>query len=99
MAERRGPAELARAARSLTGDEALARRLSRHSLLRAAPRRELVDVVREICGLHAQVMASAELSLGLRVSRVTRADLARELWERKTLVKTYGIRGTVHLFP
>lgn len=44
-------------------------------------------------------MASAELSAGLRVDGLTRADLAAALWERRSLVKMYGIRGTVHIFP
>jgi hypothetical protein len=30
---------------------------------------------------------------------VTRADVRAALWERRTLIKTYGLRGTVHLFP
>ena len=44
-------------------------------------------------------MPSAELSAGLRVDGVTRTELSRELWERRSLVKMYGLRGTVHLFP
>jgi hypothetical protein len=30
---------------------------------------------------------------------MTRQDVATELWQRRHLVKTYGIRGTIHLFP
>ena len=80
-------------------DQVRARRLERHFLSRRAPPERLVDVVRGICGIHAQVRPSAELALGLRVDGFTRRDLAAALWERRTLVKTYGIRGTVHLFP
>ena len=32
-----------------------------------APRRKALDVVRDICGLHAQLTASAELTLWARV--------------------------------
>ncbi|OLC53569.1 MAG: hypothetical protein AUH85_13925 [Chloroflexi bacterium 13_1_40CM_4_68_4] len=77
----------------------LARRLARHHLLRPAPRTSLADVVGALCGIHAQVMPSAELSLGLRIRGFTHEDLDDALWRRRELVKTYGIRGTVHLFP
>ncbi|MGW6359655.1 winged helix DNA-binding domain-containing protein [Streptomyces sp. NPDC055092] len=48
-------------------------------------------------GAHAQVLSAAELSLGLRIEGATRADVRRALWEERSLVKTYGPRGTVHL--
>src|SRR5438067_2010608 len=80
-------------------DEVLTWRMGRHHLLAPAPRDRLVGVVGALCGIHAQVMASAELSLGLRVAGATRRDVAAALWEERRLVKTYGIRGTVHLFP
>ena len=84
---------------ALTWKTALARRVARHHLLRPAPRARLVDVVSEVCGIHAQVMPSAELSLGLRIARFGARDLADALWERRELVKIYGLRGTVHLVP
>lgn len=59
----------------------------------------MADVAEEVCGIHAQVMSSAELSLALRVEGATAADVRHELWERRSLVKTYGHRGTLHLFP
>ncbi len=50
-----------------------------------------------MAGVHAQVMSAAELSLGLRVQGTTREDVAAALWEERSLVKTFGPRGTVHL--
>jgi hypothetical protein len=44
-------------------------------------------------------MSAAELSIGIRVDGVTRRDVQAALWEQRTLVKTFGLRGTVHLFP
>jgi hypothetical protein len=85
--------------RSLTWSQVIARRLQRHWLLEPAPPDDLVRVAGAVCGIHAQVMATAELSLGLRVAGVTRLRVRQELWERRRLVKTYGLRGTVHLFP
>jgi hypothetical protein len=40
---------------------------------------------------------SAELMLGLRVAGITRQDVRAALWEKRTLVKTVGLRGTLHL--
>ncbi|MEW2632366.1 winged helix DNA-binding domain-containing protein [Streptomyces sp. NPDC048389] len=51
-------------------------------------------------GAHAQVLSAAELSIALRLpSGATRADVRRALWTDRTLTKTYGPRGTVHLLP
>ena len=76
-----------------------ARRLSRsHLLSRAAPGR-LLDVVRDTCGVHAQVMAAAELSIAARVGGIIRADVQAELWEWRRLVKNWTLRGTIHLHP
>ncbi|MDF2745692.1 MAG: hypothetical protein K0S88_7073, partial [Actinomycetia bacterium] len=50
-----------------------------------------------LCGAHAQVLSAAELSIGRRLAGATRADVQRALWEDRTLVKTFGPRGTVHL--
>jgi len=75
------------------------RRLARHGLAVPVARQRLVEQVGIMCGAHAQVMAAAELSIGLRVAEVTRQDVRRALWEDRTLVKTCGPRGTIHLFP
>src|SRR5579859_4980023 len=76
-----------------------ARRLARHALLAPAPAARLVEVAGAVCGVHAQVMPAAEVSLGMRVAGVTRQDIRAALWETRRLVKTYGLRGTLHLFP
>ncbi|MEU7750580.1 winged helix DNA-binding domain-containing protein [Micromonospora sp. NPDC049171] len=57
----------------------------------------VADVVSTMCGAHAQVASAAELSVGLRVPGATRALVRQALWEDRTLVKTRGPRGTVHL--
>ena len=86
---------------SLTWKQVWARRLARHCLLNRAPSEPegLVRTVGAVCGIQAQVMPAAELSVGIRVDGVTRNDVQAALWENRTLVKTYGIRGTIHLFP
>lgn len=84
---------------TLTWPEVWARRLSRHFLLRRASNRELVTVTGAVCGIHAQMLPAAELSLGLRVEGLTQQVVRSALWQQRSLVKTYGIRGTIHLFP
>jgi uncharacterized protein YcaQ len=74
-------------------------RLSRHRLRPRAPRGSLVETARAIGGLHAQVMSSADLSLWARVRGHASGDLARALWEERSLVKTWLMRGTLHLVP
>ncbi|MEV4945089.1 winged helix DNA-binding domain-containing protein [Streptomyces sp. NPDC053755] len=56
-------------------------------------------VASAMLGAHAQVLSAAELSLALRTADATRADVRAALWEDRSLVKTYGPRGTVHLLP
>jgi len=41
---------------------------------------------------------AAEISLGLRVA-VTKSGVRAALWESRVLVRTYGLRGTIHIFP
>jgi Winged helix DNA-binding domain len=79
----------------LSWEQVLARRLERQHL--AGPPAGLVDVVGRLAAVHAQVMSAAELAVGLRAAGVTRADVREALWTERSLVKTRGPRGTVHL--
>jgi hypothetical protein len=83
----------------LTWPEVLAWRLMRQRLDRRAPRDEALGVVREICGLHAQVMSSAELTLWARVEDLEPGAVREALWEHRSLAKTWAMRGTLHLLP
>jgi len=74
-------------------------RLARSHLAERAPAEQLVEVVRDVCGIHAQVTGSAELQLAARVEGITQADVRSALWERRELVKTWTLRGTLHLHP
>jgi hypothetical protein len=73
-------------------------RASRHHLDGRVPRRRMLDVVSDLCGLHAQVMSSAELTLWARVEGLRTGDLATALWQDRSLVKKWAMRGTLHLF-
>jgi len=85
--------------RSLNWDEVRSRRLARSHLAERASADSLVEVVRDVCGIHAQVMGSAELQLAARVEGITQADVRAVLWEQRKLVKTWTLRGTLHLHP
>jgi uncharacterized protein YcaQ len=77
----------------------LAQRLARQHLAERAPAGRALDVVADIAGLHAQLMGSAELTLHARVDGLQPDWVARALWEDRTLVKTWAMRGTLHLLP
>jgi hypothetical protein len=70
-----------------------------HHLDQRAPAGSLLAVASRLCGLHAQVMSSAELTVWARVEGLDREAVRRALWEDRTLVKTWAMRGTLHLLP
>ena len=83
----------------LTWSGVTARRMARHALAEPAADLDPAGVAGVLCGAHAQVLSAAELSIGRRVAGATRADVRRALREERTLVKTFGPRGTIHLLP
>ena len=56
-------------------------------------------MVSDICGLHAQVMSAAGLAAAVRIDGLARDTVADALWRDRTLVKTWAMRGTLHLLP
>jgi hypothetical protein len=83
----------------LSWGEVCARRLDRHALSAPLQDARPADIVGTICGAHAQVLSAAELSIGLRLTGITRTAIRQALWTERSLVKTFGPRGTVHLLP
>jgi hypothetical protein len=79
--------------------QVMAWRLRRHQLDERAPAEAMLEVTARIAGLHAQVMSSAELTLWARLDGVEPDAVRRALWEDRTLVKTWAMRGTLHLLP
>src|SRR5947199_9797180 len=80
----------------LTWPQVHAFRLQRHHLAGRAPRKDLARVVGEIGGAQAQLMSAAELQIAVRVD-CTVADVRQALWTDRALVKTWLMRGTLHL--
>lgn len=85
--------------RTLTWSQAAAWRARRHHLDRRAPAGKLLAVASRLCGLHAQVLSCAELQVWARVEALDRGAVQRALWEERTLVKTWAMRGTLHVLP
>src|SRR5260370_569405 len=82
---------------SLSWDQVHAWRLAQHNILDRADRSKMLDVLGQIGYAHAQVMSSGELQLGARVDDLSPADVQQALWKDRSLVKTWALRGTLHL--
>ena len=61
------------------------------------PADRMLDVVREHVGIQAQVMSLAELQLNARLDGLRPDDVRDALWAHRRLVKTWAMRGTLHL--
>jgi uncharacterized protein YcaQ len=73
--------------------------MRRHGLVERAGPDDLVEVARRLCGLHAQVLSSAELTAWARIDGLGREAVQGALWDAGDLVKTWAMRGTLHLLP
>lgn len=87
------------AAAELDWRQVLAWRLDRQHLLDRVNKRSMIRVAERLCCLHAQLMSSAELALWARVDGLKRTDVANALWKKRSLVKMWAMRGTLHLVP
>lgn len=83
----------------LTWDQVRGNRLRRHGLLEPFPAGSAATVASAVCGIHAQVGSAAALSLARRIRGARAPLLTDALWQERSLVRTYGPRGTVHVFP
>ena len=83
----------------VTWKQAAAWRVHRQHLDRRARSGSMLAVTSRLCGLHAQVMSSAELTVWARVENLDRREVQTALWEERSLVKTWAMRGTLHLLP
>ena len=80
---------------AITWQQALAWRMRRH-LLDPVGRRPVADVVALLCGVQAQVASSAELAVRVRRQSSRRGEVERALRDGR-LIKTWAMRGTLHL--
>ena len=80
----------------MTWPQVHAFRLRRHHLTERAPKKDLARAVGDIGGAQAQVMSAAELQIAVR-AECSVEDVRKALWKDRTLVKTWLMRGTLHL--
>jgi len=74
-------------------------RLSRHHLVERAPASALARVAGDMAGTQAQVLSAAQMSLAARTRDISVKDVEQALWRDRTLVKTWCMRGALHLIP
>jgi DNA glycosylase AlkZ-like len=82
---------------SLTWPQVHAWRLAQHGLSPRLAAQNLVETVTRAAGIQAQVMSAAELAICSRVETRRPEDVRSALWQERTLVKTWAMRGTLHL--
>jgi hypothetical protein len=80
-----------------TWPQVLAWRL-RRSLLDPVGQPGVVEVVRRLCGVQAQVPAAAALAVAVRQAEPARGAVDEALRDGE-LVRTWAMRGTLHLLP
>ncbi len=65
----------------------------------SVPASSVVDAAAYLCGVQSQLPQAAEWALQTRKPDATRDDLQTALYETQHLVKSWLMRGTVHLVP
>jgi hypothetical protein len=83
---------------TLTWAQVLAWR-TRRQFIESPGEASAVDVVRRLAGVQAQVASAAELTVALRRAQPDPSAVPRALWDENSLVKTWAMRGTLHLLP
>jgi len=74
-------------------------RLSGHHLSERARPAELASVVADMGGAQAQVLQPAQISTSARVRGTTIRDVDSAIWKDRSLVRAWGMRGTMFLLP
>jgi hypothetical protein len=72
-------------------------RMSQHGLSPRFSSQDVVGAVTRTAGIQAQVMSAAELALCTRVEGLAPRDVQAAIFQDRTLVKTWAMRGTLHL--
>lgn len=71
------------------------RRSRQHLHPRSTP--SLIRICQDLCGVQAQVLSPGYLALWARRECVRPPQIERSLFDNRKLLKTYAMRGTVHL--
>ncbi|NTU84548.1 MAG: winged helix DNA-binding domain-containing protein, partial [Chloroflexales bacterium] len=82
---------------ALTPAQARWHRLTRQGLV--TPLAGAEAVAGALAGVQAQILPAAGVAIWNRARPFTAADLARQLYAERRLVKLWGQRSTLHLYP
>ncbi len=74
-------------------------RLGRHRLSKKTSLAALSSVPGDIAGAQAQVLLAGQMSIWPRVRAARLQDVESALWKERTLVRAWGMRGTMFLLP
>ncbi|TDD36299.1 winged helix DNA-binding domain-containing protein [Actinomadura sp. KC06] len=83
---------------SVTWAQVLAWRM-RRQFIESAGDASAVQIARRLAGVQAQVASAAEFAVAVRQSAPVTGAVQRALLDERTLVKTWAMRGTLHLLP
>jgi hypothetical protein len=72
-------------------------RMSQHGLSPRFSAQDFLQAVTRTGGIQAQVASAAELALCTRVEGLSPRDVQAAIFQDRTLVKTWAMRGTLHL--
>jgi len=72
-------------------------RMAQHCLTTRLGKSDFVQAATRVVGIQAQVMSAAELALWARADGLSPGDVQAALWQERTLVKNWAMRGTLHL--
>ena len=61
--------------------------------------RHVGEVIRSVVGVQAQEPVAGALSVRVRSTGLTRADVERALVEERSVVRLWAMRGTIHIVP
>ena len=73
-------------------------RLQRHNLLEKN-KKNIVKICSNVCGVQAQVLSAAYLSLSCRNQNITKTVINKALIKYRSLVRTSLMRQTLHIIP
>jgi len=73
--------------------------LKKHHLTRESKINDVVQIIKDIGGLHATSPISPYLSLFARTKKFEKADLSKELSQRKSLARVRYVRNTIYILP
>ena len=81
----------------ITLSELRALRMKAQRLDPRVPRKELVDAVKALCGVNAQLLSAMALALRARVKELSSEEIETSRVKDRVLVRTWCMRGTMHL--